>query len=286
MAFTGARVTRTTDFAVAQSTNVPVVFDSEVRDDEDYHDNATNPTRLTVPADGVYYIAATVEWEAAFLGRLTLRFIVNGTTVIYNNDGNGSDIAGTLPHSGSTTYPLNAGDYVELEVAHTAAGSYDLITTGNFGPPVFTIIRLDDDVTSFEGAHVYRDTNKSITLNTDTPIDFNQETQDDNSYHDNVTNNTRLTVPADGWYIFGGQAVWQSTAAGTKRLEWMRLNGTTALAMQAGDDLSGENRRWVVDTAYYLSSGDYIEFCVWADASITVYQGTDWALRAWILRGA
>lgn len=56
----------------------------------------------------------------------------------------------------------------------------------------------------FSGARVFRTANQSINANTLTPINFTSEDYDTDAYHDNSTNNTRLTIPTNGYYHVGG----------------------------------------------------------------------------------
>jgi hypothetical protein len=49
---------------------------------------------------------------------------------------------------------------------------------------------------AFSGVSVTRTSNQSIPNNTTTKINFDSENYDTDSYHDNSTNNTRLTIPS------------------------------------------------------------------------------------------
>lgn len=53
------------------------------------------------------------------------------------------------------------------------------------------------------GARVYSDTALVVAANTIVPIPFNQERHDANGWHDNATNNTRITVSVAGTYHIG-----------------------------------------------------------------------------------
>jgi hypothetical protein len=55
------------------------------------------------------------------------------------------------------------------------------------------------------GCHVYHNADQTITNATLTAINFNSERFDTDAFHDNSTNNTRLTIPSGkgGKYVAG-----------------------------------------------------------------------------------
>jgi hypothetical protein len=139
----GARVKRTTNQTISSATLTAVNWTAEDDDTDAYHDNATNNTRLTVPADkaGVYLIQAQTSWPRSTTARLGQWFRLNGTTTIGaiadQNDGDGVD---AITYSGSTFYRLAVGDYIEVTVYQTTAG--DLALTAVDGGPHFAMYRI------------------------------------------------------------------------------------------------------------------------------------------------
>ena len=79
---------------------------------------------------------------------------------------------------------------------------------------------------SFVGVSVYRGSAKSIANNTETSIDFDNEYFDTDGFHDNVTNNTRLTVPSGkgGYYLITATLPYASNASGERQII-LNLNG-------------------------------------------------------------
>jgi hypothetical protein len=83
---------------------------------------------------------------------------------------------------------------------------------------------------TFSGARV---TGPGATVNTATPgvLDFNAETFDESGFHDNATNNSRLTPPAAGFYLVGYNLRWDGAGGGINfagTLESrLRVNGST-----------------------------------------------------------
>ena len=118
-----------------------------------------------------------------------------------------------------------------------------------------------------EGASVYSTvaeaSAQSIPASTWTAIDFNAEAFDDNDYHSTVSNTSRLTVPADGLYLFGGGARLEGASSSMRVLVQLAINGTriapsaesytVGSSYFSGDSLSQLRR---------LSTSDYIELFV------------------------
>jgi hypothetical protein len=112
--------------------------------------------------------------------------------------------------------------------------------------------------TTFVGASVYKSGNQSIANNTTTTITWDSEDFDTNAFHDNSTNNSRMTIPVGyaGKYSITGLVSWGSSATGYRLVEIFK-NGATAGFMWSG-----------AMSAYYavavikilnLAEGDYVE---------------------------
>ena len=87
---------------------------------------------------------------------------------------------------------------------------------------------------SFVGCALKVSTGQSLTNGTETTINFDQEDFDTDAFHDNVTNNSRITIPAGkaGKYAIYAKVTFPSTpsgATGYRRMS-IKLNGTTYFA--------------------------------------------------------
>jgi hypothetical protein len=86
------------------------------------------------------------------------------------------------------------------------------------------------------GARVTRSADQSITTATQTAIAYDSETAgfDSDAFHDNATNNSRITIPSsfDGYYIFGSSIQFASNATGYRQVN-LQLNGATPLAVDS-----------------------------------------------------
>lgn len=124
------KVYRNASQSAASATEVPISFDTEVRDDASYW-AIGNPTRLVIPSTGVYEIEAQVTWANGATTLVAADVRVNGTDYYAN--------AGKVPNSGLNTriqvssgaLPLNASDYVEIVSFYSAGTSNIVAGLGN-----------------------------------------------------------------------------------------------------------------------------------------------------------
>lgn len=132
----GVSAFRTTAFPLSPSTYTAVPLTSENYDTHSYHDNAVNPTRLTIPADGagLYLMTAFAYFgnvEAGTAFELALR--TNGGSQIMLAHDVISKTGGFTALS--STEPIRAvpGDYFELLAFHTDATSSRNVAVARFG---------------------------------------------------------------------------------------------------------------------------------------------------------
>lgn len=91
-------------------------------------------------------------------------------------------------------------------------------------------------------------------------ITLNNERYDNASMHDNVTNNSRITIPAGGAgkYIFGASVSFGLSATGFRQSR-IRQTGTTALIVDSRPaDASTGSEQNPTDW-YSLAAADYLE---------------------------
>lgn len=115
---------------------------------------------------------------------------------------------------------------------------------------------------SIAGVAAYHSTTQ--TLNNASAVNvmsLDSERWDDASFHDTVTNNSRLTVPAGygGWYIIQGGLGYPANNTGTYRRIQIRLNGSTPIADNQQVPAASQILRMNITAIYYLAAGDYVE---------------------------
>lgn len=118
---------------------------------------------------------------------------------------------------------LQSGDAAVFFYRSGAAAPWELVSA--------TRVAHNATRHGYKGARVYRATsNQSIADATDVAVQFNAETDDSEGFHDNATNNTRLTVPTAGRYRLIGQVRLTSNGNSADALLKIRRGGATVVA--------------------------------------------------------
>lgn len=137
----GAALFRTTTQSINSAAFTAISFDSEEYDTDGYHEGVTNPTRLTVPATGVYLVTGSFGWSTASATGSQILIRSNGTNYLSNS----AIPTGHVSNAGSMTtsriVALSATDYVELIAWQNSGGALLVQTAANY-TPVFQIERL------------------------------------------------------------------------------------------------------------------------------------------------
>jgi hypothetical protein len=115
---------------------------------------------------------------------------------------------------------------------------------------------------SFVGVRVNKSAGQSLVTNTFTVATWDQEDFDTNSMHDNVTNNSRLTVPSGkgGYYLITGVMSYATNGTGYRR-SFFTKNGVFA-NIGANTQINGSTGQPETLTSSFvvaLSAGDYVE---------------------------
>lgn len=125
----------------------------------------------------------------------------------------------------------------------------------------------------FVGVSVSSTTDQTVSNATYTALTWDSEYFDTDSFHSNVTNNSRITIPSGkaGKYLVSGYITWDNGTTGSRQLV-IRKNGSSTYTQS----LTAANFYPTGTVSYTadLAVGDYIEMFVWQSqgASITVYK--------------
>jgi hypothetical protein len=116
-------------------------------------------------------------------------------------------------------------------------------------------------VAQFVGASAYRTVSQNLSNATETALTFDAENYDTHSFHDNSTNNTRMTVPAGqaGRYLITAQTVFTNNATG-QRIVYVYVNST--LTTFTGPAIGGSASIDLGLTTSYVANlavGDIVE---------------------------
>jgi hypothetical protein len=115
-------------------------------------------------------------------------------------------------------------------------------------------------------ASVYKNGTQSVNSGTLTALNFDSEDFDVGAMHDNVTNNTRVTIPAsnNGIYLVMGAATFAANATGNRQLV-LRKNGTTDMRSVTLPNTGATAQQMQVAAVLALVATDYIELTAGQD---------------------
>lgn len=116
---------------------------------------------------------------------------------------------------------------------------------------------------AFRGALVYHSTSQSIPHTTQTTLAFDSEVYDTDVIHDNVTNNSRLTVPTGVTRVRLSCFVAFNGHATGRRSVWITKGGLTQAAQRSlYNDASIATYVQAISAVVTVTSGDFFEVVV------------------------
>lgn len=240
------------------------------------------------PVDGARYLVATGAtgaWAAQ-----------DGRLAIYNGSGSGDAwLFADVDHDGTEIYVADEGVVIRYEsaawstVASGTARVQDMNDVDATGITDGQILKWDfsnglffpaDDNTggtsAFRGAMVKKSADQtSANYSTISAVSWDAEIYDNISAHDNVTNNSRLTVPVGATVVrLAGSINIGAFTSGSQIQVEIRKNGTDSY-----DGYAGHRTTWsgtpfpfqCFGPPLQVTSGDYFElFVQCSDTSVTV----------------
>ena len=118
---------------------------------------------------------------------------------------------------------------------------------------------------TFVGCFIYGTSSPSIANATVTTVSFGAENFDSDGFHDNTTNNSRITIPTGkgGKYLVVAQQAWAANLTGLRQLRILK-NGTAVQISQLNNNASNtvdlqNNISYILS----LAAADYIEMAVY-----------------------
>jgi len=120
---------------------------------------------------------------------------------------------------------------------------------------------------SFVGCSIYQNAAQAISNNTETKVNCDLEFLDTDGFHSNVTNNSRITVPAGkgGKYYVTAFVSFVANGTGTRRFDFWRNNysGSPArICLYEAPGNSSIPTSAVLSGVVDLAVGDYLELVV------------------------
>ena len=114
---------------------------------------------------------------------------------------------------------------------------------------------------SFSGVRLRLSGSQTIPNATDTVLNYTVENFDTNAYHDNTTNNSRITIPAGkaGYYLVFGTVNYTQNNTGARVHEVLYNNTTTIARDESNNNGASIQVCHSISSVYYLAEADYIE---------------------------
>jgi hypothetical protein len=128
--FVGCNIYRSSTQSIANATATAIEFNAETFDTDSFHDNSTNPSRVTIPAGkgGKYLFTAWANIETNATGYRNLELLKNGTTLTGSWSISFTPSAtGYAGFCGAVVIDLTAGDYMEVLATQTSGSSKNVI---------------------------------------------------------------------------------------------------------------------------------------------------------------
>jgi hypothetical protein len=213
--------------------------------------------------DGAAWVAsgATGDIEGVTAGVGITGGGTSGTVTITN------DMATTITAAGDIVVGTGSGTYDNLPIGTTAQ-----VLTADTTVSPYKVKWATPSAASFVGASVYKTASQTINNSTETALTFNAEDYDTDAFHDNSTNNTRMTIPTGkgGRYLVTATSAFFNNATG-QRTAYIYKNGSTLLNTAQVAGVSGTIDAFVT-TSYVVnvSAADYLEIKVFQNSGGTL----------------
>ena len=259
----GAAAIRTLGSSV--DTTTKALNPSTTLGDIEYRSATANTnTRLPIGTTGqiLSVVAGVPAWVANDVGDITA--VSAGTGI--SGGGTSGDI--TITNSMATAIDAK-GDLIVGTGADTfsrlAAGTNTYVLTADSAEATgLKWSAPSSGGSTYAGVSLYKSTAQTVSNTTFTAITWDSERYDTDSYHNNSTNTSRITIPSgkSGYYILTGSNVWDVNATGNRGLE-LRKNGTSLYYLFFQDGFASNDGTYPFTSTINLTAGDYIEVFCW-----------------------
>jgi hypothetical protein len=230
--------------------------------------NAARDAAVTAPAEGNFAFTKDTNslwyYDGAAWVASGATGDIEGVTAGVGISGGGT--SGTVTVTNSMATAIDAkGDLV----VGTGADTFSKLTVGANGT---TLVADSAEATglkwatpasgsTFVGCSVTNTTVQSIANNTETAITFDSEEFDTDGFHSNVTNNTRITIPAGkgGYYNIVAQVTFAANSGGSNRNASIFKNGTRIATVSMNQQGAGAYAVPTLNKIVSAVATDYFE---------------------------
>jgi len=256
----GALVHRTTDQSIAAAGAV-IQWDSEVYDETAWHDNSVNNSRFTVPAGTTLVRIVTNIAGSGTSDTYIVDHMLNGSAFIGRGRSSGGTADPITCNAASAIIAVSTNDYLESFVD---PGTSFSALAGNF-----TWSSIEQIDASLQRALVSKTASQAITGGASTTLTWDNEVYDTNTFHDNVTNNSRLTAPSTKRYRVSAN-IQGGVVTGQLVLNFLK-DGVGERGLPARDYESGNTDNLnAVSAPIAFTAGQYAEVQVFHTTSTSI----------------
>lgn len=257
---------RSGTLALSAGVSAIVGFDSEVADTDGWHDTVTNNTRLTVPS-GVTRVRISGGAEASSnTGQFILSFNKNGANFAGQPqlDQEAGSSTGHLCAC-SPILEVTAGDYFEMFVQAQAARTLQSTESTWF---------CIEEVPNYARALVGKSASQAFATGVPEIVDWDSETYDTAGIHDNVTNNTRLTVPSGMTQARIAVNLINASASGIQTFRTLKNGASYSGMLTDSTDTSASDSVHGFGPWLSVVPGDYFEVEFTSGANLSLATST------------
>jgi hypothetical protein len=177
----------------------------------------------------------------------------------------------TLTTNGDTIYGTGSGAISRLGIGTTGQ-----VLTVAGGVPSWATPSAGGS--TFSGASVYNSSTQSHSSGADLTPAFNSENFDTDGYHDNSTNNSRLTVPTGktGYFIVNAWLGWSNNSSNHRVIQFIKNSAAQVSRLSVAAANGGDTYANLTDILY-LTAGDYITLQLYqaSGSTLTIQSGSD-----------
>jgi hypothetical protein len=138
----------------------------------------------------------------------------------------------------------------------------------------------------FVGCRAYATTDQTMNNGANVVFNLAAEDYDTSGFHDNSTNNSRITIPSGkaGYYLITGVATYTGGTAGAGQRDlYVQKNGSTGLVNVVSQRVSNLNFLGMsLSDIQYLAVGDYIELAGYQDSGTSASTFTQGSRRVFL----
>lgn len=245
----------TSAFSISAATETAIDWNNELVDTDSWHDNSTNPSRLTVPS-GVSMVRLSCNvLVGASGGDIRLHFFKNGAAMTPDVT---SETTGSVVSLISPPIPCSSGDYFEVKVTTTSATSVSVDNASWFA--------IESMASGTQYAVGRRSSNISITTSTVMNLAMDTETADVGGWF--TAGNAFFTVPSGVSRVRMGFCTRKTSTVGSFR-SWMGKNGSSTITdglPGSAQNGAGIDYNHAISSILEVTAGDTFEFYLYTDA--------------------